>query len=74
MKKFVAIILIAAAVAAAFIIGRSEGIRHAMENCELWTVDVYDPQNPEASAWNGYDQKVYIDLDDRVYERGMTQY
>ena len=59
--------------AAAFLAGRSEGIRHAIEDSEIWTVDRYDPENPEDSEWNGYDQLIFIELDEQLYEHGMYQ-
>ena len=49
------------------------GIRHAIEDSIIWTVDIYDPENPESSAWNGYDQKIIIELDGEWYEHGMIQ-
>ena len=73
MKKAIAIIAILAIIAGAFLLGRSEGIRHAIEDSEIWTVDCYNPDDPESSAWNGYDQLIYIELDGQQYEHGMIQ-
>lgn len=53
--------------------GFDDGIQYAIENMELWTVDRYDPDAPEESAWNGYDQRIFIDLDGQTYEHGMIQ-
>lgn len=50
-----------------------EGIRHAIEDSIIWTVDIYNPDNPEDSAWNGYDQRIIIELDGEWYEHGMIQ-
>lgn len=53
--------------------GFAEGVRHAIEDSEIWTVDVYTPGHPELSEWNGYDQLIYITLDGETYEHGMYQ-
>lgn len=71
MKKIIAIALIL--VVAAFTAGRYSGIKHAINDSVIWTVDRYDPDDPEASEWNGYDQLIYIDLDGNTYEHGMFQ-
>ena len=74
MKRALLILLVFVAVAAAsFHIGRDEGIRHAIEDSEIWTVDVYTPGHPELSEWNGYDQLIFITLDGQDYEHGMYQ-
>ena len=73
MKNLIAIILILAAIAAAYTVGRENGIWHAIEDSVIWTVDRYDPDDPEASAWGGYDQLIFIELDGDVYEHGMIQ-
>ena len=73
MKKVVTIILALLLAAAAFLAGRNDGIRHAIEDSEIWTVDRYEPEDPEASAWGEYDQLIYIELDGDLYEHGMTQ-
>ena len=72
MKKILIIAVIILA-AAAFAAGRASGIRHAIEDSCIWTVDRYDPENPEESAWNGYDQLIYIEIDGNLYEHGMIQ-
>lgn len=53
--------------------GYDDGILHAIESMEIWTGDRYDPENPDASAWNGYDQQIFINLDGQIYEHGMYQ-
>lgn len=73
MKKAITIILAIALLIAAFIAGRAEGIRHAIEDSEIWTVDRYNPDCPEDSEWNGYDQLIFIELDEQLYEHGMYQ-
>ena len=66
MKRIAAIILIAIAITAAFLAGRSCGIRHVIEDSEIWTVDVYDPDDPEI-------QIIYIELDEQLYAHEMIQ-
>lgn len=73
MKKAIALFAVAALIVAAWTVGRAAGIRHAIEDSEIWTVDRYDPENPAASAWNGFDQLIYIELDGQLYEHGMIQ-
>ena len=73
MKKIIIIAAVLAITAVAFFSGRIEGIRHAIEDSEIWTVERYDPEAPEESAWNGYDQEILIELDGRIYAHGMTQ-
>lgn len=50
-----------------------KGVQHAIEDSVIFTVDLYDPDNPEASAWGEYDQVIYIELDDNTYVHGMYQ-
>ena len=57
----------------AFYVGRLAGIRHAIRDAEIWTVDCYNPLDPGASEWNGYDQRIMIELDGETYEHGMIQ-
>ena len=66
---FAAVLLMAAAYAA----GSSAGIRHAIEDSEIYAVDCYDPENPEASAAGDYDLEIYIELDGETYVHGMRQ-
>ena len=55
-------------------IGRREGIRHAIEDSIIWTVERYDPDYPEANAReDGTDQTIYIELDTDLYAHGMYQ-
>ena len=72
MKKVVIIFAVIVLVAA-YIGGRAAGIRHAIEEAEIWTVDIYNPDAPEESAWNEYDQEILIELDGQIYSHGMTQ-
>ena len=68
--------ILALAILAALFIALSSyrlGIRHAIEDSVIWTVDCYDPENPDESAWNGYDQLIYIELDNDLYTHGMYQ-
>ena len=78
MKKIIiacAAILAAAAIAAAsWSLGRAAGIRHAIEDSEIFTVERYDPDDPDETAReDGTDQTIYIDLDNQLYEHGMYQ-
>lgn len=73
MKKTLAIIAALILILTAYILGHQEGKRHAIEDSIIWTVDVYNPDDPEASAWNGFDQLIYIELDDQLFEHGMYQ-
>jgi len=65
--------IVAVTAAAAFVAGRKAGVRHALDDSCIWTVDRYDPWNPSASEWNGYDQLIFIELDGELYEHGMYQ-
>ena len=49
------------------------GVLHAIEDSVIWTVDCYNPENPMDSAWNEFDQKIFIELDGNLYEHGMYQ-
>ena len=73
MRNAIITALLTAAIAAAFRAGYNAGVEHAICDSQIWTVDCYDPDNPDASAWNGYDQLIYIDLDGQLYEHGMIQ-
>lgn len=73
MKKTLAIIAALILLLTAYTLGRQEGQRHAIEDSIIWTVDCYNPDDPDASAWNGYDQLIYIELDDQLYQHGMFQ-
>ena len=73
MKKIIIIAAVLALAAATFFGGRAEGIRHAIEDAEIWTVERYNPEAPEESAWNEYDQEILIELDGQIYSHGMTQ-
>lgn len=75
MKKLLAIVAALVIIAAAsFAAGRDAGIRHAIEDAEIFTVECYDPDNPDENARpDGTDQTIYIILDDQIYEHGMFQ-
>lgn len=73
MKRLFAAVAVVLLLACAFCAGRREGVRHAIEDSEIWTVTCYNPDDPDDSAWNGYDQCIYIDLDGQTYEHGMHQ-
>ena len=74
MKKIVAIAAIILAITAAYVLGRSAGIRHAVEDSVIFTVECYDPENPYENARDdGTDQTIWIELDGETYEHGMFQ-
>ena len=75
MKKLLAIVAALVIIAAtSFAAGRAAGIRHAIEDAEIFTVECYDPDNPDENARpDGTDQTIYIILDDQIYEHGMFQ-
>ena len=74
MKKLLTIAAILAALLAAFGFGRASGIRHAIQDSTIWTVECYNPENPDENArTDGTDQTIYIDLDGNLYEHGMYQ-
>ena len=73
MKNIIAILMILVLCAAMFVAGRADGVRHAIEDSVIWTVDIYDPDNPSASACGIYDQLIYIDLDGESFAHGMYQ-
>ena len=75
MKRTLLIVLVFAAVAAAsFHLGRDEGIRHAIEDSEIWTVECYSPDDPYRNVRpDGMDQTIFITLDGQDYEHGMWQ-
>ena len=73
MKKLLFTVALLALLAFAFCAGRREGVRHAIEDSEIFTVTRYNPDVPEESAWGEYDQCIYIDLDGQIYAHGMYQ-
>lgn len=78
MKKLFVEVLAAVAILAvilcAYAAGKTEGIRHALCDCEVFTVERYDPDNPEETARpDGTDQTIFFILDDEIYEHGMYQ-
>ena len=74
MKKLIAIAAALLIAAALYQVGRHEGIRHAIEDSCIWTVECYDPENPYENARDdGTDQTIFIELDGDLYEHGMYQ-
>jgi len=74
MKKFVIVAAILAALAIVAYSSYRAGIRHAIEDSCIWTVECYDPMNPEENARpDGTDQTIWIELDGDLYEHGMYQ-
>ena len=74
MKKILAIAVALALAAALFYAGRAAGVRHAIEDAVIFTVECYDPANPYENARpDGTDQTIYIELDGQIYEHGMYQ-
>ena len=73
MKKIIAGILVLVLFIAGISLGWTMGIRHVLGDMEIYTVDRYDPDFPEESAWNGFDQQVFVELDGQIYEHGMYQ-
>ena len=68
------IAIVAALMVAALWFSYNAGIRHAIEASVIWTVERYDPMNPEENARpDGTDQTVWIELDGDLYEHGMYQ-
>ena len=66
-------LLLIASVFAAYTAGHSDGMRHAIEDSEIYAVECYNPADPAASEWNGYDLRVFIDIDGETYEHGVYQ-
>ena len=75
MKKVLAILLAMFAAVAffAYRAGHNAGKLYAITQSCIFTVDCYNPDAPEDSAWNGYDQLIYIELDGDIWEHGMWQ-
>ena len=64
MKKVFIIAIIVALVVASFALGRIDGIRHAIEDSEMCIVEFGDPDVEQ----QGYDLRIWIDLDGQSYE------
>ena len=73
MKKITTVALILIAAVLLWTYSFRAGVRHAIEDSEIWTVTCYNPENPEESAWDDYDQVVFIDLDGNLYVHSMYQ-
>lgn len=69
MKRVLIVLLVLAIALASFIAGEL----HVLLGSTISTVDRYDPQDPSASEWNGYDQRILIEIDGQVFEHGMYQ-
>lgn len=80
MKRIIAI-LIALLMVRAYMLGKQEGfnkgyyfgIQHVINDSIIYTTERYNPDDPEASEWNGYNQRILIVIDDITYEVGMYQ-
>lgn len=66
MKKTITAAVLLLLAALLFLAGRASGIRHALEDSEIWTVEIYDPENPA-------EQEIYIDLDGETYVHTIIQ-
>lgn len=67
MKKvfiIAAIIITIIVIVASFALGRADGIRHAIEDSEMCIVEFGDPDVEQ----QGYDLRIWIDLDGQSYE------
>lgn len=64
MKRIALGIGMAALAAAAFLFGRTTGIRHAIEDAEMSIVEFGDPEGIPG----GFDLRIWIDLDGETYE------
>lgn len=52
-----------------------QGRLDAIYEMEVFTVDLYDPENPQCYYIDNkcYDQIIYIELDGEIYTHGMIQ-
>lgn len=74
MKKRIMVTVVCVGLAiAAYFVGKANGVRHAIEDSEIYTVTRYNPDEPDSSAWEKYDQQIFIDLDGQTYVHGMYQ-
>lgn len=64
MKRVLIGVCAAALLVAAFVLGRIDGVRHAIEDSELCVVEF----NDEEVLQKGYDLRIWIDLDGQSYE------
>ena len=69
IRRIVIILLLVAAIAVSWALGRASGVRHAIVDSAIWTVECYDPDAPDTGA--EYDQAIFIELDGQVHEHGM---
>lgn len=74
MKKISTAILCIIAALCIWASAYTAGIRHAICDSCIWTVECYNPENPEEnSRTDGTDQTIYIELDGELWEHGMYQ-
>lgn len=64
MKRVLIGVCAAALLVAAFVLGRMDRIRHAIEDSEMCIVEF----NDEEVLRKGYDLRIWIDLDGQSYE------
>lgn len=69
MKKLLLVLVIIALMFASFIAGEL----HVIYDAIIYTTDCYDPQDPTASMYGKYDQRIFIELDGNTFEHGMYQ-
>ena len=74
IKRFLPGLVLAAALAAAWMLGHHAGVLHALTDSIIWTVECYDPNDPDQNLrGDGCDQTIYIELDGELWEHGMYQ-
>ena len=54
-------------------IGFRGGVKHVIDDAIIYAVDVYNPENPAQSAYEEYDQQIFVELDGVTYDKGMYQ-
>ena len=74
-RKHFILCLVAVAVALMLLfIGYRIGVHRAIFESHIWTVDVFDPYATPADRWNGYDLRIFVNLDGQQYMTGLVQY
>ena len=68
MKKTITIILIAAALVAAWMGGRQNGIQHAITSSEIWLAEYVEPDDGQG------DWIINLDLDGETYQHVLWIY
>jgi len=57
-----------------FWVGNQHGMQHILKDSTIFTVQCYDPENPyENMRPDGTNQTIFIEIDGRIFERGMYQ-